>query len=174
MKHVLIAAILLAFAGASVLASEAGDLVTAGRSALLAKDAVKAMASFTAALEKEPRNAAAAYERGKLLVFMGRPQLAIADFTTAVLSDPHLGKAFAGRANAKLSLKDTKGAATDFDEAVNAAPKDYEVYVERAIFFLKIGSVPEARTDLRQAASLTDAEAARKIRAMLEVLEKAP
>ncbi len=99
-------------------AAPADDFLAKGLEALAGRDVVKAMESFTRALEADPAHAMAAYERGRLLALIGEPENAIADFTTAILADPAFGRAYVARAQAKLVLKDGKAAIADFDQAV--------------------------------------------------------
>lgn len=166
-----IPALLLAFALVpAAWAGPAEDSTAQGRAALAARDAVKAMEAFTAALEADPRNVEAAYERGRLLLVIGEPGNAVADFTTAILGDPAFGRAYVGRAQAKLVLKDAKSAIADFDEAISVAPGDYEVHVARAAFRIRIGNLPGARTDLENAKAVADAATAAKIDETLKKL----
>ena len=105
-----IAVIALALLGTSTAwAGPAEDSIAAGREALAARDVVKAMEAFTAALEVDPRNSAAAYERGRILLVIGDPKNAVADFTTAIIGDPQFGRAYVGRAEAKLPLRPEVG-----------------------------------------------------------------
>lgn len=149
---------------------EVADSLAAGRQALADRDVVKAMTAFTAALEADPMNVTAAYERGRILLVIGEPGKAVADFTTAILADPAFGRAYVGRAEAKLVLKDGKSAIADFDEAIKVAPKDFEVHVARAAFRIRIGNIPGAREDLENAKAVADEATAQKLTKMLESL----
>lgn len=146
------------------------DNIAKGHAALAARDPVKAMEAFTAALEADPRNVQAAYERGRLLLVIGQPQYAIADFTTVVVVDPAFGRAYAGRGQAKAMLNNAKSATVDFDKAIAVSPKDVEVYVARAAFRARTGDFPGARADLENAKALADAATAGKIGEMLKTL----
>lgn len=169
MRYIPALLLALAFAPAAW-AGPAEDSIAQGRAALAARDAVKAMEAFTAALDAEPRNVEAAYERGRLLLAIGEPQNAVADFTTAVLGDPSFGRAYVGRAEAKLVLKDVKSAIADFDEAIAVAAKDFEVHVARAAFRIRIGNIPGARADLENAKAVADEATALKIEETLKKL----
>ena len=165
-------ALILAFllAATPAWSGTSDDLIAEGRKALAARDVVKAMEAFTAVLDADPRNVAAAYERGRILLLIGEPGKAVADFTTAILGDSAFGRAYAGRAEAKLVLKEGKSAIADFDEAIKVAPKDYEVHVARATFRIRIGNIPGAREDLTNARAVADPATALRIGAMLEQL----
>ena len=115
MKSIATVLFALLFASAAW-AGPAEESIAEGRKALAARDVVKAMAAFSAALEADPRNMEAAYERGRILLVIGEPGNAVADFTTAILGDPAFGRAYAGRAEAKLVLKDAQSAIADFDQ----------------------------------------------------------
>lgn len=173
MKYISALIFALAFAPAAW-AGPVEDNVARGREALAARDAVKAMEAFTAALEADPRNVEAAYERGQLLLVIGQPQYAIADFTTAALGDPTFGRAYVGRARAKLMLNNVKSATADFDKAIAVAPKDFEVHVARAAFRARTGDVPGARADLENAKAVADEATARNIDEMLKTLPATP
>ena len=125
---------------------------------------------ITAALEADPGNAEAAYERGRLLALIGEPARAVADFTAAILSRPDFGRAYVGRAEAKLTLKDGKSAIADFDRAIEVAPGDADVHVARATFRLRIGNLPGARADLVAARAVADPATAARIDVMLTKL----
>ena len=134
------------------------------------QDVVKAMEAFTAALEADPRNVAAAYERGRLLLVIGEPRNAVADFTTAILGDPAFGRAYVGRAQAKLALKDAGERHRRFRPGDRRwRRKDFEVHVARAAFRLHIGNIPRraARTSPTPRPSRIEATAL-KIDQMLE------
>ena len=148
----------------------AEERIAEGMAAIEARDVVKAMEAFTAALEADPANVKAAYERGRLLLVIGEPGNAVADFTTAILGEPSFGRAYVGRAQAKLMLKDGKSAIGDFDMAIAVAPKDAEVHVARAAFRLRIGNLPGAREDLINAKAVADEATAAQIGLMLEKL----
>ena len=170
MRSVLASLLLMIAAGPS-LAAPADDRVADGLRALAARDMVKAMESFTQALEADPGHVMAAYERGRLLLVIGEPQNAIADFTAAVLGDPAFGRAYVGRAQAKLALNDGKSAIADLNRAVEVAPRDADVHMSRAAFRLRIGNIPGARADLENARAVADEATARKIGEMLDRLK---
>lgn len=154
----------------AALAAPLEDSLRQGDEALARRDVVAAMTAYSAALEADPRNVKAAYERGRLLALIGEPGKAVADFTTAILGDPSFGRAYVGRAEAKLVLKDGKSAIADFDQAIAVAPGDFEVHVARAAFRLKIGNLGGARADLEAARAVADPATAARIGEMLEKL----
>lgn len=147
------------------------DLLAKGRAALEQRDIVAAMKAYDKALDLDPANAEAAYERGRMLLAVGEPQNAIADFTAAILSRPDFGRAYVGRAEAKAGLKDARGAIDDFNQAIAVSPRDFEVHVSRAAFRLKIGNIAGAKADLMNALKFADEGNAAKIQAALDKLK---
>ncbi len=154
----------------SAFAASLEESLRQGDEALARRDLVAAMTAFTAALETDPRNVKAAYERGRLLTMIGEPGKAVADFTTAIIEDPGFGRAYVGRAQAKLALKDGKSAIDDFDQAIAVAPEDADVHMARAAFRLKIGNLAGARADLEAAKAVADPATAARIGEMLNKL----
>jgi tetratricopeptide (TPR) repeat protein len=164
-------ALIFVLAGwAGAVASDAEDLVAEGQKAVAAGDLVAAMTAFSQVLDADPYHAAAAFERGKLLVQIYEPRKAIADLTVAVIGEPQNGLAFAWRAEAKMMLNNARGAVEDYDFAVVAAPMEMDVWIMRATFRLKIMDVAGARNDLEAARKLASGETAAKIQTMLDRL----
>ena len=154
-----------------VFAATANDLVAEGRAALAARDVVKAMTAFNAAVELDPANADAEYERGRLLARIGEPKAAIIDFTAAIVARPGFGRAYAERGAAKYSIDSKEEAFADFGNAILQSPTDHEVYVVRATHWLKLGKPDYARLDLEKAASLADAKTAASLRSFAAKLK---
>jgi tetratricopeptide (TPR) repeat protein len=146
------------------LAAPVDDRIAEGRAALQAKDVVKAMAAFNAAVEADPANADAAYERGRVLAMIGEPKAAIIDFTAAIVARPAFGRAYAERGAAKFVIDAKEEAFADFGNAILQSPKDHEVYVLRATHWLKLGRLDDARLDIEKAASLADEKTAASLR----------
>ena len=87
-------------------ATTVDEFVQQGEAAIASRDIASAMKAFDAALEADPRNAKAAYNRGRINLVLHKNAAAVADFTTAILADPKMGIAYSARAEAKLSLKE--------------------------------------------------------------------
>ena len=122
-------------------------------------DMVAAMSAFDAALKLDPKHAEAAYERGLLLMKMGKMNEAIADFTTTVISDPANGRAYAHRGEVKVTLNNWDSAFEDFNKAVEVSPKDYQVLVIRASYLLAKDKA-KAKADMDAAIAVADPHAA--------------
>jgi tetratricopeptide (TPR) repeat protein len=160
-------AILTCLAISPVQATPSDELVKQGEAALAAKDIAGAMKAFDAALEADPYNAKAAYDRGRINLVLHKNAQAVADFTSAVLSDPKLGVAYSARAEAKIILKDLKGAFADFDAGIAASPKEPEVYILRATYLMRMGKASAAKADLVSAKSFATGDMAKMLDAMI-------
>ena len=161
----------LAFGGfltiSSAQATSVDDLVKQGETALAAKDVAGAMKAFDAALEADPKNAKAAYDRGRINLVLHKNSNAVADFTTAVLADPTLGVAYSARGETKIILKDEKGGFADLDAAIVASPKEPEVYILRATYLMRKGNASGAKADLISAKSFATGDMAKMLDAMI-------
>ncbi len=155
------------------LAETAADYLQKGEAALAAHDAAAAMQSFDKALELDPKNGAAAFDRGKMLLKIGETTSAISDFTVAIIADPKNAAALDGRGEAKMKLKqpDAKGAFEDFQLGIDAAPDKPDPLLVRASYFVEFGNMAGARTDLEKARSLADDQTAAVISQMLTRLK---
>jgi tetratricopeptide (TPR) repeat protein len=150
-------------------AETAAGLVLKGEAALSAHDAATAMKDFDQALELDPKNGQAAFNRAKMRLIMGETAGAIADFTTAAIADPKNAAAFDGRGEAKLKLKqpDPKGAFADFQSAIDATPDKPDPLVVRASYFFQFRNVAGAKADLEKARTLASGATAEAIDKML-------
>ena len=131
---------------------------------------VSKMKQLTVELEKDPNNARAAFDRGKIFLQIGEPRLAIADFTTSIIHRPEVGVTYAWRGEAKLILGDASYL-KDFNKAVEISSKDPECYIFRAKAFLKVNNIQGAIKDLRLARQLSSKKEAEIISRMLQTLD---
>lgn len=129
------------------------------------------MASFNEAVELDPTNADAAFERGRVLALIGEPKAAIIDFTAAIVARPGFGRAYAERGAAKFMIDAKEEAFADFGNAILQTPKDHVVYVMRATHWLKMRRPDYARLDLETAAGLADEKTAANLRRFVEKLK---
>jgi tetratricopeptide (TPR) repeat protein len=166
-RKIVFAVLFFALSSAPGFATPSDDLVKQGEAALAAKDVAGALKAFDAALEADPNNAKAAYDRGRINLVLHKNAQAVADFTSAILSDPKLGVAFSARGEAKIILKDEKGAFADFDAGVTASPKEPEVYILRATYLMRQGKASGAKADLIAAKSFATGNMAKKLDAMI-------
>jgi Tfp pilus assembly protein PilF len=164
--------ILVFLLGSSALpawAETASALVQKGEAALAAHDAATAMESFDKALELDPKNGIASFERAKILLKINEAKGAIADFTLAIIADPKNAAAYDGRGEAKMKLKqpDVNGALEDFQLGIDAAPEKPDPLLVRASYFVQLGNLAGARQDLEKARALADGKLAEAITKML-------
>ena len=171
MKKIYLAAFGLSLICAPAFATPSDDLVKQGETALASKDVAGALKAFDAALEADPGNAKAAYNRGRMNLVLHKNAQAVADFTSAVLSDPKLGVAYSARGEAKIILKDTKGAFADFDAGIAASPKEPEVYILRATYLMRMGEASAAKADLVSAKSFATGDMAKMLDKMIARIE---
>ncbi len=150
-------------------AETAGEFVQKGETALAAHDAATAMQSFDKALELDPDNGTAAFDRAKMLLKVGEARQAISDFTIAIVSDPRNAAALDGRGQAKMTLKEPeiKSAFEDFDLAIEANAGKPEPLLVRASYLVQFGKLAQAKADLEKARTLADEKTAASISQML-------
>ncbi len=158
-------------AHSTAMAAPADDFVKQGEEALAAKDIAQALMAFDAALESDPGNARAAYDRGRINLVLHKNTNAVADFTTAILADPTMGIAYSARAEVKIILKDEISALEDFDAGVLASPKDPEVFILRATYRLQGGDASGAKADLQTARTVADGAMAKMLDVMLSKMQ---
>ena len=141
-----------------------------GETALSLHDGVAAMESFDKALELDPTNGPAAFDRAKMLMKVGEQRAAIADFTIAIIGDPKNAAAFDGRGEAKMKLPepDTSGAFEDFQSGINLPLTGLEPLLVRASYYLQVGNVAAAVKDMENARKLADPQTADAITKMLD------
>jgi tetratricopeptide (TPR) repeat protein len=171
LNKVFLAALVLTLSCAPALATPSDDLVKQGEVALAAKDVAGALKAFDAALEADPSNAKAAYNRGRMNLVLHKNAQAVADFTSAVLSDPKLGVAFSARGEVKIILEDEKGAFADFDAGVAASPNEPEVYILRATYLMRVGKALAAKADLVSAKTFAKGDMAKMLDKMIARIE---
>lgn len=80
------------------------------------KEYDQAMADFNAAIEHRP-DYIFYFNRGRLLMHLGRDQEAIQDFTQSLMRNMEFTRAFHARGLAKLNTGDTRGGLADLEKA---------------------------------------------------------
>ena len=88
----------------------------------------KAISDFTRALEINPKDEAAYYNRGIAYVGKGQYYQAIADYSKAIEINPKLDKAYYHRGNAYVEKAEYDRAIRDYDKAIEINPRDAEAY----------------------------------------------
>lgn len=118
-------------------ATRAQSLAQTGKTA-------EALAEFNEALDLDPHNARAFYQRGLLYQAEKQHELAIADFTSANGLTPQQADPLLGRATSYLALGKAKEASVDLDEAVQAWPQNGQLWVTRGVAYEKLGDRDKA------------------------------
>ena len=108
-----------------------------------------AIEAFSAALQREPRNAAAFAGRARMKEALGDNAGAKADFDAAIGIDPRLADALAGRC--WLAIQESRDPAhdqearQDAEAAVAAAPRDFNAQTCLGILALRAHQWPQAK-----------------------------
>lgn len=113
-----------------------------------------AIASFTAWLKKNPKDAVAFYCRGLAKLEKGDPDAAIADNTSAIQLNPKYTDAYLNRGNAKRDKGDPDAAITDYNHAIELNPKYALAYFNRGVAKSKRGNLDAALADYNRAIEL--------------------
>ena len=114
----------------------------------------EALAEFNTALDLDPHNAKAFFNRGLLYQSDKQYELAIADFTSANGLTPQQTDPLLGRATCYLALGKAKEAAADLDEAVQASPQNAQLWITRGAAYEKLGDRDKAADSYSRAVLL--------------------
>ena len=119
-----------------------------------------ALEAYTVAIEINPQNAAAYYNRAVAHYGLGNYQEAVDDFTKAIELEPKNGKAYYNRAIVYGALGRNKDAIEDGTKAIELNPKDPNAYINRGIDYIGPGNYEKAVADLNKAIELNAQDAA--------------
>ena len=119
-----------------------------------------ALGTYTVAIEINPQNATAYYNRAVAHYGLGNYQEAVDDFSKAIELDPKNGKAYYNRAIVYGALGRNKDAIEDGTRAIELNPKDANAYINRGIDYIGIGNYGKAVADLNKAIELNAQDAA--------------
>jgi tetratricopeptide (TPR) repeat protein len=114
----------------------------------------EALAEFNAAIEIDPHNADALYNRGLLRQSEKQHQFAIDDFSAANGLTPQRAEPLLGRAISYLALDKVKEAAADLDEAAQADPQNAQIWSTRGIAYERLGDKGKAAGSYARAINL--------------------
>jgi tetratricopeptide (TPR) repeat protein len=94
-----------------------------------------ALNDYNRAIQINPRNANAYYNRGLLKATKFQdPQGALADYDRAIKIKPGYDAAYNNRGNLKTEqLKDYQGALTDYNQAIKLKPRNADAYYNRGV-----------------------------------------
>ena len=122
---------------AQIHAARAQTLAQAGKTG-------EALAEFNVAVDLDPHNARAFYQRGLLYQSEKQHELAITDFTSANGLTPQQADPLLGRATSYLALGKAREAAMDLDEAVQASPQNGQLWIGCGAAYEKLGDRDKA------------------------------
>jgi tetratricopeptide (TPR) repeat protein len=114
----------------------------------------EARAEFSTALNLDPHNAQAFYQRGIMYQSEKQYEFAIADFTSANGLTPLQADPLLSRAQCYLALGKNQEAAADLDEAVQAAPQNGQIWLARGTAYERIGDRTKAAESYSRAVTL--------------------
>ncbi len=131
--------------------ASAAEAVQKGDSLFEKRDFAAAISAYTAAIQIDPKNAAAYSGRGRAYAAKGEPDKGIADCTEAIRLNPKLAKAYHGRGIAYRKKRDFDRAIADFTEAIRLDPKYAKAYQGRGLAYQKKGDPDKAAADFKEA-----------------------
>jgi TonB family protein len=132
----------------------ATDFFLAGNAYVNLKKYPEAIAAFTRAIERAPRDAPSFRNRGITYTYLGAYKQGLDDLNEALALDPQDAIAHNHRGIARYALGNSKVAIADFDKAIELQPKLAEAYNNRGIILQKLGNYPLASKDFNFAAQL--------------------
>lgn len=114
----------------------------------------EALSHYGKALEINPNNAVALYNRAESLRALGRPPEALADLRRALSLDPSLTLARHNLGMLLVTMNEPESALAVFDEALARNPMDGEAYAGRGLALAALDRLSEAESDLGRALAL--------------------
>lgn len=132
---------------AQIQAARAQALASVGKTA-------EALGAYNVALDFDPYNAQAFYQRGLLYLSDKQYEFAIADFTSANGLKPQQADPLLGRAQCYLAVGKNQEAAADLDEASQVAPGNAQVWLTRGSTYEKLGDKTKAADSYSRAVTL--------------------
>ncbi len=122
----------------------------AGNAWLLAADADRAVASFTAALSGDPADPDLLADRARADAFKKEWAKAESDLTAALLVAPDRADLYVLRGSARHAMGRKADARADFDRALKLQPNNPDALVERGTMKFETGDIAGARSDWKQ------------------------
>ena len=119
----------------------------------------EAIADYDKAIELNPKDARAYYNRGNAKHQLKQHKEAIADYDKAIELNPKDAKAYYNRGNAKNELKQHKEAIADYNKAIELNPKDANAYNNRGVAKSNLKQHKEAIADYDKAIELKPEDA---------------
>ena len=132
-------------------------------------------ADYDKAIELDPGNVDAYYQRGDAYDEMGEYGKAIADYSKVIELDPSHALAYFNRAYAYGEMGEYDKAIADYSKAIDLNPSDVEAYYNRGLDYHNKGEVPKAMSDLEKCIELsTDPELTKDARQALFEIKNSP
>lgn len=134
-----------------------------------------ALADYDVAIQLEPDDAQAYFNRGLVKIELKRYEEALTDFDQAIDLNPNNADAYNNRGGVNTTLENHRAALTDYDEAIRLNPKHLGAYYHRGSLQASLGRIDQAKHDLRTAlqlaASVGDATSIVRIGQLLQGIE---
>ncbi|MCS6841548.1 MAG: tetratricopeptide repeat protein [Roseiflexus sp.] len=113
----------------------------------------QAIAAYDRALELDPKNAIACYNRGLARRAQGDLTQAIADYTCAIELNSEYVSAYLSRGSARRAQGDLAGALADYKHALKLDPRSANAYIGRGLTYYDQGNLTQAIYDYTAAIS---------------------
>lgn len=111
----------------------------------------EALRGFDAAVERNPNDLIAVFNRGQLYMAEGEWQNALADFSRAIELEPTLAEAFCNRGGMYERLEEPEKALDDYNTAISLDPKLASAYCNRASYYESVGRHDDSIADCTRA-----------------------
>jgi tetratricopeptide (TPR) repeat protein len=119
-----------------------------------AQPSYRAIDYYTEAIEQDPNDAKAYFNRGHAYDATGQYDFAIADFSEAIEIDPKLATAYFNRGVSYHRIGQDDQAISDYTRAIEIDPNLAVVYVNRGVSYRDIGQDDQAISDNTKAIEL--------------------
>jgi hypothetical protein len=130
---------------------------------------------FNAAIELNPDNADAYFNRGDAYDEIGEYEKAIADYSKAIELKPGDALAYFNRGNAYGEIREYGKAIADYSRVVELNPGDADTYYNRGLAYQEKGELAKAAGDLEKCIELSaDSELAKAAQQALRKIENPP
>jgi tetratricopeptide (TPR) repeat protein len=134
-----------------------------------------ALNDYNRAIQINPRNANAYYNRGLLKATKFQDaQGALADYNRAIKIKPSYDAAYNNRANLKVEqLKDYQGALADYNQAIKLKPRNADAYYNRGVLkYTLLTDRSGGIADMQQAVKLSQRQANSNYQAASDLLKE--
>jgi len=123
------------------------------------EDYERAIADYDRAIELNPEDAAAHYNRGNAYADLEDYERAIADYDRAIELNPELAQAHSNRGSAYAALEDYERAIADYDRAIELNPELAQAHSNRGLAYADLEDYERAIADYDRAIELNPEDA---------------